>query len=63
MPYMKVSYIQDSTSLGNIRELEFQTVRRKSNVIFNEGRNNHAYFLPVDQTGIVELPEESEYFC
>jgi len=56
-----VSYVHDSTTLWMIWDPALPVVGSQLNVIFDEERNTHAWYLPGDNTDIYELPEGTEY--
>jgi len=60
-PCIMFGYVHDSTTHWGIWDPSFQVIRSQSNVIFDEERNTQASWLPGDHTGILELPDETEY--
>jgi len=61
-PCMMVSYTHDSKTLWRIWDPEFQKVKAKSEVIFNEERNAHMSCQPgSNEIDMFGLPEDEEY--
>ena len=60
-PKMMFDYVHDSTTLWRIWNPVFRVVSSQSDVICYREKNAHALCLHTDLSGIIELPEQTEY--